>query len=108
MQIKTGYQDAYGAVRWECRSRRFFDGLSRSYHGQADLLGVWVPETRQCYLVPVGVCPRHSAAMRLTPPKNGQRRRIRLASDYLLADAPGSASAPAGAMIDRGTSGPGR
>jgi hypothetical protein len=84
VQIKTGHEDGFGAVRWECRSQRFYDGLSRPYHREADLFAVWVPETRQCYLVPVEECGRYQAALRITVPRNGQHKRVRLAADYLL------------------------
>jgi hypothetical protein len=94
VQIKTGYEDGYGAVRWECRSRRFYDGLSRSYHTQADLFAVWVPETRQCFLVPVEECGRYAAALRIVPPRNGQHRRVRLAADYALTSGVAGAGAP--------------
>ena len=84
VQIKTGYHDGGGAVRWECRSNRFYDSCSRAYRGDADLFAVWVPETRECFLVPVEECGRCVAALRVDPPRNGQRRRIRLAAHYRL------------------------
>ena len=57
----------------------------RSYSGQIDLFGVFCPETSSVYLVPVDAVPtRSNAAMRVEPSLNGQRKRIRLASDYQL------------------------
>ena len=58
VQIKTGFLDGFGAIRWATRSVRFYDGASRDYQGQADLFAVWVPETRSCYLAPVKDCGR--------------------------------------------------
>ena len=84
VQVKTGFQDGGGAIRWECRSVRFYDSRSRAYRGEADLFAVWVPETRECYLVPVEECGRRMATLRVEPPRNGQRRRIRLAAEYRL------------------------
>jgi hypothetical protein len=84
VQVKTGFLDGFGAIRWATRSVRFYDGATRDYYGQADLFAVWVPETRRCYLVPVDQCGRREATLRVVPPRSGQRRGIRPASDYEL------------------------
>jgi hypothetical protein len=58
----------------------------RGYIGQIDYFGVWCPETGGVYLVPVDdVPPTRGATLRVEPARNGQRRRIRLAADFLVA-----------------------
>jgi hypothetical protein len=84
VQIKTGFHDGHGSVRWECRSIRFYDSCSRPYQGEADLFAVWVPETRECFLVPVEECGRYVSALRVEPPRNRQRKGIRSADAYRL------------------------
>jgi hypothetical protein len=57
----------------------------RSYEGQIDLFAVYCPETAAVYIVPLrDIATRTSAALRVAPPRNGQRKRIRLAADYEL------------------------
>jgi hypothetical protein len=58
------------------------------YHGQADMFGVYCPETDRVYLIPVAVVGNRYAALRVDPPKNHQKKRIRWARDYELS-APG-------------------
>lgn len=84
VQVKTGFLNGHGAILWECRSIRFYDSESRDYRGEADLFAVWVPEIRECFLVPVAECGRVRSALRLVPAKNGQRKGIRPADEYRL------------------------
>ena len=82
VQIKTGWQDG-DVVRWATRSKSYY-GV-RTYHGAADVFGVWVPETRKAYLVPVELCGRSEGGLRLAPTRNGQvRGALPLASDFEL------------------------
>ena len=56
------------------------------YHGQVDAFGVYCPETRLVYLVPmtaIADCGTMSA-LRVDATRNGQTKRIRLASDFLV------------------------
>jgi hypothetical protein len=57
---------------------------SRSYHGDADLFGVYVPALDKVYLVPVDECPSRLAHLRLAPTKSNQKIGIRLANQYEL------------------------
>ena len=58
----------------------------RTYEGQIDLFAVYCPETEGVYVVPLSdAATRTTAALRVAPPRNGQMRRVRLASDYELA-----------------------
>ena len=55
----------------------------RDYHGQVDAFAVYCPETAGVYLVPIGDLPvRVEGTLRVDPPRNGQRKRIRFAADY--------------------------
>jgi len=54
------------------------------YHGEVDAFGVFCPQTRATYLVPmsaVGSCAT-MGCLRVDRPKNGQSKRIRYAADF--------------------------
>lgn len=58
---------------------------AQSYLGLADVFGIYFPENERVYLVPVSaVCGLScgKAILRLKPPRNNQRRGIRLAGDF--------------------------
>jgi PD-(D/E)XK endonuclease len=86
VQCKTGRLRS-GAVRFNACS--FYghhpnpQSLSRHYLGEIDYFAVYCPETSGVYLIPIEDIPlRRQGALRVDPPRNGQRRRIRLASTY--------------------------
>jgi hypothetical protein len=55
----------------------------RGYSDEIDYFAVYCPETSGVYLIPIEHVPsKSSAALRVTPPLNGQARRVRLASRY--------------------------
>ena len=55
----------------------------RTYHGEVDLFAVYCPETTGVYLIPIAHLPvRRQACLRVDPPKNNQRDRVRFASNY--------------------------
>jgi hypothetical protein len=58
--------------------------VARSYGGLADVFAVWVPEIARCYVVPVSECGSSAFAMRLSPARNNQRKKTRMAADYEL------------------------
>jgi PD-(D/E)XK endonuclease len=59
---------------------------SRDYSGQIDYFAVYCPQTSGVYLIPIADLPnRVSATLRIDPPRNNQRRLIRLAADYEIA-----------------------
>jgi hypothetical protein len=86
VQCKTG-RLIRGAVCFPtaiwCRGNKY-----RSYRGDADCFGVYCPETRQVYLVPVGHAPDRSASLRVDPPRNGQAKGVRWAKDYVVGPEP--------------------
>jgi hypothetical protein len=56
---------------------------SRDYLDEVDYFGVHCPETGGVYLIPIGDVPvRHRASLRVSPPRNNQRRHIRHAAGY--------------------------
>ncbi len=58
--------------------------IRRPYTGQIDYFGVYCPQNRKVYLVPVGDVPTNAGTLRIDPPQNGQKTHIRWARDYEL------------------------
>jgi hypothetical protein len=88
VQCKTG-RLRLGAIRFatcSCYGHHLRPGQSRrDYVGHVDFFAVHCPETSGVYLVPIGdISVRVQAALRVETPKNGQRKRIRYASEYEL------------------------
>jgi hypothetical protein len=54
------------------------------YKGQADLFGVYCPETREVYLFPVDEAGASTISLRVEPPKNNQEKGVRWAADYRI------------------------
>jgi hypothetical protein len=86
VQCKTG-RLRLGAVRF--RTCSFYGHHpnpkvpSRHYLDDVDYFAVHCPETSGVYLIPIAELPLKSqAALRVEPPRNNQRRRIRLAKRY--------------------------
>jgi hypothetical protein len=88
LQCKTGRLRT-GAVRFATCS--FYGHHARpkpprDYIGDIDAFAVYCPETAGVYVVPIGdVMLRRQGALRVTPPKNNQRRKIRFAASYEIA-----------------------
>ena len=57
-----------------------------SYVGQIDAFGVYCRETRDSYIVPMDAIANCGAiaSLRVSATKNGQAKRIRLASEFLI------------------------
>ena len=91
-------------TRVQCKTGRLRDGVvrfatastyghlpspretRRDYLGQIDEFAVYCPDTRGVYLLPIeDVVTRSDAYLRVDPPLNGQRKRIRYAKDYEIA-----------------------
>jgi hypothetical protein len=89
VQCKTG-RLRLGAVRFNvcsCYGHHRRPGQSRrDYRGDVDYFVVYCAETDRVYLVPIEELPMSTeAALRVDPPLNGQRLRIRFADDYEIA-----------------------
>ena len=85
VQCKTGRRRG-GSIEFptvSVRSNRA-GWFKRDYAGEADLFLVYWPENDRIYAVPVEEAPRSHMYLRVDPPLNGQKRRIRFASDYEL------------------------
>jgi hypothetical protein len=54
----------------------------QSYVGLADIFGVYFPSLDRLYLVPVDAVATFEGRLRLEPPRNNQRKGIRLAEEY--------------------------
>jgi len=83
IQVKTGRVED-GCIEFNVCRTYWHRRASYSYRGHIEYFGVWCGELGKVYLVPVSECGRALARLRLTAPKNGQRRRVRWAADYEL------------------------
>ncbi len=98
-------EDGERFVRVQCKTGRLRDGAVRfntcsltyhppsnqgtknyrhHYRGAADYFGVYCPQTDRVYLVPVDEVGKNVGALRVEPPKNSQRKRVRWARDFEL------------------------
>jgi hypothetical protein len=89
VQCKTGSVRA-GAVKFKvCSSYAHHPNPKnrfRHYRGEIDAFAVYCRETAGIYVVPIeDLDTRTDASLRLTPPRNNQRSRVKLASQYLVA-----------------------
>lgn len=84
-QCKTG-RVRDGCVKFATRSTRVNTQATiiRDYHGEADVFLVFCRETDQVYCVPVDLAPKREMSLRLAPPRNCQRARVRFAEDFVL------------------------
>ena len=59
-------------------------GGTRNYRGQINFFAVYVPVTKQFYLVPVDVVGTNEGVLRFEPTKNNQGKNVRWAKEYEL------------------------
>jgi hypothetical protein len=62
----------------QCNTRR---AVFKDYEGDADVFLVYCPGTGRVYCIPVEDAPTGAMYLRVEPTLNGQRHRIRWASD---------------------------
>jgi hypothetical protein len=84
VQCKTGRN---GVVHFKtCSSYAHHSNpasVARDYIGQVEYFAVYCPETSGIYLIPIDEVPvRWNGSLRVTEARNGQRLRIKYASDY--------------------------
>lgn len=88
VQCKTG-RIRGGAIEFPTASSYYHHPnekpTQRHYRGQVDVFAVYCRHTSGVYLIPIDVLPLDRAYLRIDPPANGQRRRIRFAADYEVA-----------------------
>lgn len=70
-----------GCVVFNTRSTDHGKG-PQSYRGLADVFGVYFAETQSVFVVPIGAVAEFEGRLRLDPPRNNQRKRIRLAREF--------------------------
>ena len=87
----TRVQCKTGALRKGCVIFRLYSVsghsvVAKRYAGQVDAFGVYCPDTNVTYLVPTGALVDCSnvASLRLTPARNGQRKRTRDAAEFVI------------------------
>jgi hypothetical protein len=80
VQVKSG-RVRNGCVEFNSSSTDHGRG-QQPYRGRADLLAVHVADLDRVFVMPVEACARYRGYLRLEPPKNNQKRRVRLAEDY--------------------------
>ncbi len=84
VQCKTG-RIQKGALYFDACSSQAHRGKGKQdYRGQADVFGVYSPELDGVYMVPVAEVGRTCGSLRLEPPKNGQKKGVRMADTYRL------------------------
>ena len=90
VQVKTG-RLRNGAIAFATCSSTYHHPSNQGtkvyahdYRGQVDLFGVYCPETRGVYLVPVDEVGSRAAHLRTRATKNAQRVGIRWASTYCI------------------------
>jgi hypothetical protein len=90
VQCKTG-RLSEGAIRFNACSITYHHPSNRGtayyrhdYRGDADVFGVYCPETQGVYLVPVEEVGVRQGCLRVAPPRNNQSKNIRWARDYEL------------------------
>lgn len=90
VQCKTGRLREGGIRFAACSSYAHHPNprmVVRDYLDQIDYFGVYCPETHGAYLVPVQEAQvRRAGTLRVAPARNGQRRKIRFAADYQIAE----------------------
>jgi len=89
VQCKTGrYRN--GAVAFNsCSSYAHHPNpkaLKRDYTGEIDEFAVYCPDLGTVYVIPIeDVSTKRVCALRIDPPRNNQRQRVRLAAAYEIA-----------------------
>jgi PD-(D/E)XK endonuclease len=88
VQCKTGHL-LRGAVYFSTQSLRAakrgteWRRIAFDYQGQIEYFGVYCPDNGSVYLVPIeDTATKRMCALRITPAKNNQQKRIRWAKDY--------------------------
>jgi hypothetical protein len=58
--------------------------VPRTYDGEIDVFGVYSPNHNLVYLVPASGLPARCCSLWLVPARNGQKKRVWWAEDFLL------------------------
>lgn len=84
IQVKTGRLKD-GCIKFPACSSSVHrkNGVRKNYIGEVDFFAVYCPETKSCYLLPVGSLT-NKGTLRVENSKNGQKKKVVLAKDYLI------------------------
>jgi hypothetical protein len=95
-RIDLVYMEGPDLVRVQCKTSRVVGAvvvfptcsstknIRRGYADEVDVFGVYSPARNVVYLVPVRDVPQTYGSLRFAPTRNGQRKRILWADDYVL------------------------
>jgi hypothetical protein len=84
VQVKTG-RLRMGSILFNAYSSHAHrNGRPRSYKGDADYFGVYCPDVRRVFLVPVADVTETVGCLRWERARNSQSRKIRWADRYVL------------------------
>jgi hypothetical protein len=85
IQVKTGKCER-GGVMFNTNSTTTVNGKATKtpYHGQIDAFAVYCRENDTVYVVPVEKCGSRECFLRFEPSKNGQKKGINLADDFIF------------------------
>ena len=86
VQCKSGVL-RNGCVLFRIYSVSGHDTRAKGYRGQVDAFGVYCSDTNSSYLVPIDAISscEHLVALRVDPARNGQRRGVRSAAEFVIA-----------------------
>lgn len=82
VQVKTAHKLGDCLEFATCSSYAHRGGKRKSYYGECDLFAVYSKDTNKVYMLKVDDAPKTTCSLRLTPPRNRQKKNIRIASDY--------------------------
>ena len=95
-RIDLIYEDDGVLVRVQCKTSRIVGevlvfptcshtkNMRRYYAGEIDVFGVYSPAQNLVYLVPTSGVPKGYGSLRIAPTRNGQRKGVWWADDFLL------------------------
>jgi hypothetical protein len=85
----TGFLRVQCKRGWALRGCIVFNAYStdhgsgpRGYAGLADLFGVYFPPSEDVFLTPIDAVASSEGRLRFEPPRNNQRKRIRMAAEF--------------------------
>jgi hypothetical protein len=95
-RVDLVYEEGGTLVRVQCKTSRLVGevlvfptcshtkNLRRGYAGEVDAFGVYSPARNLVYLVSASGVPKGYGSLRVAPTRNGQRKGVSWADDYLL------------------------
>lgn len=84
IQCKTGRLKNGVVIFNTCSHHCRKNYIMKNYRGEIDLFGIYCPQNKKCYLVPVEDVGVSNARLRVYPPKNNQHKKIIFAKKYEL------------------------